>query len=398
MGLSEELKTTEVSSYGVALYRLPDGYLDDDLEQKLSKYLDRGGVAQFFRDQLNRRLAEVDLMPKGKVTIRLIDIQGFSDTLDLAKSLVALLNTLPWQYTLYVRGPAGFFAGTAQCPLEVAINDRFGLVSPHKLAKAKFTTGIPSLDEWLWRGSLTVRERGKSLNWIYFYFKATGYIPDVSYNFTVDEFEAEIRSFFGCCIATNKVFPFEDYQSNYQTFVVFHTCGSDNIIRPAGSLSTDVYQALHFAVTEELLTRFRSSARLTEKLNDIIGAMSLKGDAKLRTAATWIFRSGSRGTPLDRVLETTIALEVLLGDRSMSDKVGLTRLMSNRCAYALGTSDTDRREIMKNFEDFYGLRSQIVHTGKLHVDDSHETLIDWAVETASSVFKYELGLVPRNGT
>ena len=92
---------------------------------------------------------------------------------------------------------------------------------------------------------------------------------------------------------------------------------------------------------------------------------------------------------MDRVLDSAIALEVLLGDRKMSDKIGLTRLMSNRCAYSLGKSQNSRDEIVNFFERFYAIRSDIVHTGRLYLDEDEEKIVLRGVELASQMLAFE---------
>lgn len=276
--------------------------------------------------------------------------------------------------------------------MELELNERFGLIGGSKLKNVRFDSGNKGLDDWLWRNHLDEDSRRTAEDWIYFYFKKSGYISRSFSSQATDSLEAEIRSFLGCSIATQKMFSYEEYVASYRTFVVLYTLDGQHL-RPAGSLSTDIYQALHFALSPELLVKFRSQARLASAFDPVASALKQKSDRKLQTAATRIYRAASRGTTLDRVLETTIALEVLLGDRAMSDKVGLTRLMSNRCAYALARSESERSEILTNFEKFYALRSQIVHTGRLSLSVEQEVLVDWAIDISWRMFRYETNVL-----
>ena len=103
----------------------------------------------------------------------------------------------------------------------------------------------------------------------------------------------------------------------------------------------------------------------------------------------WLLRAYGSHRPIDRVLESTIALEVLLGDREMSDKVGLTKLMANRCAYSIGKTQSDRDEIIRFFLDFYKLRSDVVHTGRLLVNEGEEHLVERGLRLASEMLVFE---------
>jgi hypothetical protein len=59
-----------------------------------------------------------------------------------------------------------------------------------------------------------------------------------------------------------------------------------------------------------------------------------------------------------------VAMEILLGDKAVSDLMGLGELLRNRCAYLIGDSQTQREEILDEFKKIYEVRCQIVHRGK----------------------------------
>ena len=59
-----------------------------------------------------------------------------------------------------------------------------------------------------------------------------------------------------------------------------------------------------------------------------------------------------------------ICLEILLGDKQVSDLVGLGELLGNRCAFLVGRSRTQRDKILADFRRIYDTRSRIVHSGQ----------------------------------
>lgn len=63
-------------------------------------------------------------------------------------------------------------------------------------------------------------------------------------------------------------------------------------------------------------------------------------------------------------IKATICLEILLGDKKLTDIVGLGKLMSNRCADLISTSQKERNEVLNDFDKIYATRSRIVHSGK----------------------------------
>jgi hypothetical protein len=84
----------------------------------------------------------------------------------------------------------------------------------------------------------------------------------------------------------------------------------------------------------------------------------------LKLAGKW-FSDGTFGDDdLLNYVQTTMVLEILLGDKATSEQVGLGTLLSNRCAYLIGRSHSQRAKIIDDFSRIYDVRSQIVHRGK----------------------------------
>jgi hypothetical protein len=154
-------------------------------------------------------------------------------------------------------------------------------------------------------------------------------------------------------------------------------------------MSSDVSNANYYMPGFDLRIQFRALSKLEAVLLPVISLFNCKTHSRLKTAAIWLLRAEQSEKPLDKVLEAAIALEVLLGDREMSDKLGLTKLMANRCAYALGTSSSDRDEMLQFFFDFYKLRSEIVHTGRLAMDPKEAKLVRRGLELVSSMLRHE---------
>jgi hypothetical protein len=72
---------------------------------------------------------------------------------------------------------------------------------------------------------------------------------------------------------------------------------------------------------------------------------------------------------LVQIVQATVALEILLGDRIEAEALGLGTLLANRLAYLTGQTPTDRQHILTEFKRLYDLRSRIVHSGKTRLDD-----------------------------
>ena len=66
---------------------------------------------------------------------------------------------------------------------------------------------------------------------------------------------------------------------------------------------------------------------------------------KLRNAFCWLFDSYVGNNELLSFVQATITLEIVLGDKNESDKVGIGVLLKNRCAYLLGKTSKERKKL-----------------------------------------------------
>lgn len=85
---------------------------------------------------------------------------------------------------------------------------------------------------------------------------------------------------------------------------------------------------------------------------------------RIQNAAKWYFDAEASPDPLLGFVQMMVVLEILYGDKELSDKIGLGELLRNRCAYAIGQGAADRDEIIREFRAIYDVRSAIVHRGK----------------------------------
>ena len=322
-------------------------------------------------------------------TIPVISIDGFNDHVEVAASLVSTLATLPWDYRVFVRGPQDLSAGTSTNAFSVPITDRFELHSSENLrSQYSFHSEHDGLDEWVWQTSLARQDRRFAKRQFYFMYRYTGYMATHASGKAADELQYEMRAFYGACIAHNIMFPW-GYHPDSGTHLIFLSHREGYALEHGGYLESDLRAATYYYAKGHANRKFRSQSSILNVLNPAIAMFNCSTAQRLKTAAVWIFRAASSENLMDRVLESTIALEVLLGDRKVSDKLGLTRLMSNRCAYALGNSQDNRDEIQTFFEKFYNLRSDIVHTGRLYLDENEQSLVERGLQLANEMLRFE---------
>jgi hypothetical protein len=103
-------------------------------------------------------------------------------------------------------------------------------------------------------------------------------------------------------------------------------------------------------------------------------------------ASQWLFDSHTGHDELSYV-QAMVVLEILLGDKAMSDEIGLGRLLGNRCAYLIGVNHEQRSELLRRFSDIYAVRSEIVHRGKHRLNVKERGLLHTSLDVPSRTSK-----------
>jgi hypothetical protein len=143
----------------------------------------------------------------------------------------------------------------------------------------------------------------------------------------------------------------------------------DNVSRAMNGLTLDTFDGM----LDSESTQQAWSDRQFESMRAVF-AGGKKAEALL-LASQWFFDSHSHGSDqLLKYIQTTVVLEILLGDKASSDQTGLGILLGNRCAYLIGRSQEDRADVLNTFTEIYGIRSQIVHRGKHRLSYSERIL------------------------
>ena len=93
-------------------------------------------------------------------------------------------------------------------------------------------------------------------------------------------------------------------------------------------------------------------------------------------SAQWYFDSYCGDDELLSYIQATVALEILLGDKKISKKTGLSELLGNRCAYLISKSNKERESILNDFRAIYEIRSQIVHNGMNRLNIKERIFLD----------------------
>jgi hypothetical protein len=169
---------------------------------------------------------------------------------------------------------------------------------------------------------------------------------------------------------------------------------------------SDAFNDLYFFDLEGELD---TEAKRTSRANSIMGLIKTvfstpERAEKIMLAAQWLFDSYSGQNELLSFVQTTIVLEILLGEKASSDITGLGELLRNRCAYLIGKSQQQRDEILEDFKEIYDVRSEIVHRGKSRLSDRERSLLtklQWmcrrVIQKEVDLLKEDLKIMHSNG-
>lgn len=118
-----------------------------------------------------------------------------------------------------------------------------------------------------------------------------------------------------------------------------------------------------------------------------------KDGRRIENAAKWYFDAHASSDPLLSFIQMMVVLEILYGDKELSDKIGLGELLRNRCAYAIGRGADDRESIIREFKQIYDIRSQIVHRGKNRLSAKERALFQTLSSFCKRAISHEASLL-----
>jgi hypothetical protein len=350
------------------------------LHDRLVEYLDEFPLSEFVLDTLGQELWELDQYISDK-TLKLPEIAIYADTKDLSNRLLDAFETLPWHYQLTIPLPAQLNKLLDINQFEIVLSPEVRIVRPNDACSAQFP-----LETLVERRSQRLKgytggflsllgdpEPAKwQDDWVCLQIAAEGFVGQYGGSPTAHKAERLLSSFCGLGLAT-RLFKWEHTYSAtpFKAFAFVHR-----------RLQNDNWEAVTRYDLNDLITRGLAGL----KLHDLEGYLG--DEAKLRSWAHYriadmgtVFVAGERSDPItlasqwlfdsycgqDQLLsfiQAMVVLEILLGNKSISDEIGIGELISNRFAYLIGTTHEERAELLKAFKDIYRVRSQIVHSGK----------------------------------
>jgi len=345
--------------------RKADAALPSKLRDELATYVDEAPVQTFVTGRLDLELGQFWRHPKVKSS-NLIDLDAYRDPDAVAERLVTELSSLPWQYSLTLRLPNELSAGLSTSEPRTELNDDVRLIRIDQGFRQQF----PGLE----------RDTGTELAGCLQIY-ARGFIGPYGHSVPVWNAIRTLRAFCGLGIGLNLFRARRNVPPRREhAHFLIHKQAPDQSWRLERTLelSEELNRALSKLRMGVTMLRAESrSERIRERLSDICGVFSAQSNAEsLLLASQWLFDSYTGHDELLSYVQAMVVLEILLGDKAVSDEIGLRQLLRNRCAYLIASTHDDRTELLHDFDEIYDVRSEIVHRGKPQLAARERSLFD----------------------
>lgn len=349
---------------------------------------DEDHFREFSIDWVGRHLKETQIYQLDSRSELLSSLETFHDLGDIANRIVKDFCALPYRYVVTLPlpetlsnglDPFGSFATDDEapsprlCEVDERFHEKFGGITqqkhdPNSLASI-FRFGLAD-------GNQQLPASGMCLQ-----LDVEGFIDQYGTSFTAANAIEHIKSFFGLGLATlmfsvgtPKVL--SSFGPTRRHIHVHRLDGEKISANTVFEADPDFSSLVgRIEVLQALSEAPNSQSYIIWCLGNIgtIFKAGMKSE-RVRRAAMWLFDSYQGANQLLSFVQTMTALEILLGDKKTSSLTGLTALLSNRCAYLLGQTHTERQEIMETLETIYDVRSLIVHTGKSRLSGKEQQL------------------------
>jgi hypothetical protein len=371
-----------------------------NVKDELQSYISESPLFDFVFGLLSKRVNESQEFSSEHPKEALSYLDEFQNIKDVANNLIDEFNSLPWQYaiTFKLNNSIAEFVVDEITPISEDI--RILKVGAELIDNFPLQSGIPKRDNHLNDGGLFGVQGAAEWkeNTLYVQIKTAGFIG--KYVTTTPEVQAidTFKSFLGLLIAQRAIKVKHSYStSTIKSYAYIHREHEKWIIEDSISLADDVSKTINDLKVDDLGgtldSKERKSNFVSNRLKLLSKALSQKESEKLRLAGRWLFDSYCGSNELLSFIQTTVSLEILLGEKAISDLMGLGELLRNRCAYLIGKTHAQREEVLSDFKKIYEIRSKIVHRGKSQLSRHDRTLFHKLQWMANRVIQEEIELI-----
>lgn len=375
--------------------------LDESAAKKLNFLLDETGLQGFLRNQVIKSIhLSGEPFPERKTRQigwkKIKEYDCFANPLESARHLLSVIEKAPNKYIASTRCPFGIQEKMQLEDDEVFQISKSLSIKKGKLLAKEFKLSHESSDyENYLKRTCQIEDDAHYMpeDDYYFVFRWSGLVSDPFDSQIAQDFSDALRAFYGASLALKIL---EDFsigeEAGKALLAVNEIAESVPSLALMQNLDTDLRHCAGLDTSLDTDAQIRDGKLFTELLAPVAIMFTCKESRRLITASIWLARAYLSNRPMDKILEAAIAIEVLLGDREASDRVGLSKLIANRCAYSLGKTSKERDEIRKFFTDFYRVRSEIVHSGRFKITSNERIVVNEGLNLASRILEHEIKL------
>lgn len=356
------------------------------LRDLLVEILEEFPLTEFVLETLGKELWELDRY-QTDAKPKLTEIEGYEDAQALANRLLDSFESLPWTYRITVPLPDALAELLRPDEVSLDVSPSIRIVRATQEFAAQFPLETPNerLNRRLVGGNgiLSILSNDAP-KWIegalYLQIAAEGFIGQYG-SPTSNSAERQVRSLFGMGLATRLL---ESQHAFYPTpprsFAYVHRLQANASWQPTTRYNFDdaLTRGIASLKVSDLDGRLNADQKpgwISLQLSNISAAFrSGKKAESTILAAQWLFDSHTGHDLLLSFVQSMVVLEIVLGDKTISDEIGIGELISNRFAYLVGTTHDERTRLIDEFKQIYRVRSQIVHSGKHKLTLAERTL------------------------
>lgn len=361
---------------------MPDkGIVADELEKMFG---DSFPLMSFVNYWLSERLRDeckfdLDSSPKN-----LADLEPFKNLDQVTDQLLDALASLPYAYGVFTPLNEQLSAILKKLPERIELGSSVELCAGSYLRK-----NGPKLSNPNEKRNGRIGKKGLSLlllqpealEWdedvYYVCIRASGFIDEFGQSETFDNATELLKAFFGLATAVDIIVPPNRFAPKIPLPTRQFVC---RYLDEGGHIeyAPELHPDLRGVVSEAKLADVVAKAVKPEEslLQRILfmrwALLDQRRFAKILRASRWLTDSFSHHNDTLAYVQRTVCLEILLGDKAISEDIGIGKLLASRCAYLVAKNLKERDQILEEFPEIYQIRSKIIHEGMSRISSK-----DW---------------------